>query len=355
MVIQANQYKIITDDTWSASLNRFLQQHPPSSCFILCDENTLQHCLPSLITSCPLLAEAEIIEVEAGEQSKSLEIAAQIWHTLSEAQADRDMLLINLGGGVVTDLGGFCASVYKRGVNFINVPTSLLAMADASVGAKNGIDFAGIKNMIGTFTEPVAVFVNPHFLRTLPQNQIMSGLAEVYKIALVSDRRFWSKLIKQNSQDLPAHISASIVLKNKIVKKDPLDKGLRKILNFGHTAGHALESASFLCNKPLLHGEAVLAGMLMESHLSWQKKMIGKKTLDLITGAFMENFTLPDISLINEADFFRLLQNDKKNKNKQLLFSLLNDIGSCKTNVEVKEPLIKKAFDYYKRQAHDQD
>ena len=235
-IIRSIGYTITIGNEFSKTLLSFLKTKKYSSYIIICDENTIQYCLPTLITSCSLLKDAHIIEIESGEASKSLEFCAHIWQTLIENKADKNSLIINLGGGVVSDLGGFCASTYKRGIDFINIPTTLLSMADASVGGKTGIDFAGLKNSIGTFAQPTGVFINPHFLETLSKRHFQNGLAEVFKIALTCDKIFWNELktldLEENKEQV---VTKSIVLKNKIVLKDPFDKGIRKILNFGQS------------------------------------------------------------------------------------------------------------------------
>lgn len=345
-VIKANGYNIQVGSQGFKGISAFLRRHSYASYFILCDENTLQHCLPLLVMQCPQLGEAQIIEAESGEASKSLEFCAQIWQTLLENQAGKNTLLINLGGGVISDLGGFSASVYKRGIDFIHVPTSLLAMADASVGAKTGIDFSGIKNSIGTFAQPKAVFVIPEFLNTLPARQYQNGLAEVFKIALVSDKTFWHELDSKKNKTARL-IAKSVALKNRIVLRDPMDKGLRRILNFGHTIGHAIEGLLLGSPHELLHGEAILAGMIIESHLAYQKKLIGKAVLEEVLSVFKRNFErapLPDLPV---KDLLNLMANDKKVSGATLRFSLINGIGSCLFDVSVTEKQIRKALTFY--------
>lgn len=344
-VIKSNGYSIFTGQGSFKALNAFLSKKAYSSYFILCDENTLQHCLPILITSCPKLVSAEIIEIEAGETSKSLEFSANIWQTFIENNTDKNSLLINLGGGVVSDLGGFTASVYKRGIDFINIPTSLLAMADASVGGKNGIDFLDLKNVIGTFAQPKAVFIHTDFLMTLSEEHFQNGLAEVYKMALVSDKKFWQQLKEGLNPD--SLTTKSILLKNKIVLKDPFDKGIRNVLNFGHTIGHAIEALVSETKNELLHGEAILVGMIMESHISFQKKLLAKKELMEIFSLFKDYFSLKDITELSLKDIFDKIKNDKKTLNNKFRFALIDKIGSCKINIEVTETQIKKSFDFY--------
>ncbi len=347
-VIKSLGYTITIGKDALKAFSAFLKKEKYSSHIIICDENTIQFCLPALIMSCPLLKEAEIIELESGEASKSLEFSAHIWQTLIENKADKHSLVINLGGGVVSDLGGFCASTYKRGIDFVNIPTSLLAMADASVGGKTGIDFASVKNVIGTFAQPKAVFVDPVFLKTLPQRHFQNGLAEIFKIALISDKKFWEELKTLDLRKDPEKlISKSIALKNTIVLKDPFDKGIRKTLNFGHSIGHAIESLLLGSENELLHGEAIVIGMMIESHLAFQKKLITKKELDEILPALKNTFIPQQIHLLDQISVLELLKNDKKNSKNKLRFALIAKTGSCRFDIEVTEAQVKKAFAFY--------
>ena len=344
--IKAKGYSVVISNTALKTASAFLAKARYSGYFILCDENTLQECLPFLINSCPELARAQIIEIESGEASKAMTICEPIWQTLIENQADRRTLLINLGGGVVSDLGGFIASVYKRGIDFINIPTSLLAMADASVGGKTGIDFYGIKNVIGSFACPKAVFVNPGFLSTLPEKHYQNGLAEVFKIALVSNKVFWNELRygKKKPEEL---VTKSIILKNNIVLRDPFDQGRRKMLNFGHTIGHAIEALTLGSAHELLHGEAVLAGMIMESHLAFQKKLIPKTVLVEVSTVLRSAFTLKNINGLAFDKILDQLGNDKKTIHHKIQFALITGIGTCRVDVTATAAQIKKAVSYY--------
>ncbi len=347
-VIKSLGYNITIGKDALKKLSAFLKTAKYSTHIIICDENTIQCCLPTLIMACPALKEAEIIELESGEESKCLDFSAHIWQTLVENKADKNSVIINLGGGVVSDLGGFCASTYKRGIDFINIPTSLLAMADASVGGKTGIDFAGLKNSIGTFAQPKAVFISPDFLKTLPARHYNNGLAEIFKIALISDKKFWEELKNLRSDHKADNlVTKSITLKNKIVTKDPLDKGIRKILNFGHSIGHAIESLLLGSENELLHGEAIVIGMIIETHLAFQKKLIAKKELDEIILALKTNFGVQQIHLLDQISILELLKNDKKTSKNKFKFALVAKIGSCKFDVEVTETQIKRAFDFY--------
>ena len=338
------------------AFNQYLKKESYSFYVIICDENTLVHCLPSLLASCTILKNAEVIELESGEASKDIEIASHIWQTLIELKADKKTLIINLGGGVVSDLGGFVASVYKRGIAFINIPTSLLAMADASVGGKTGIDFSSVKNVIGTITQPKGVFINFDFLSTLPERHINNGLAEVYKMALISDAKFWKKLSSQSKpKELEKWITKSVILKNTIVKKDPLEKNIRKALNFGHTVGHAIESVLLGTKNELLHGEAIVSGILAEAWLSYQKKLITKTELNTIVEVLTRTFKCTKLNTSDFEAIIAMAEQDKKNtstgsvtkKKNEIRCVLLNGIGNYKIDVAITSTQIKKSLEFY--------
>lgn len=345
-MIKSLGYTIYTGKTVFKDLNTFLKKQKYSSYFILCDENTLKNCLPVLITQCKELKDAEIFEIESGENSKSLQLCSQLWETLLSYNADRNSLIINLGGGVISDLGGFIASVYKRGIDFINIPTSLLAMVDASVGGKTGIDFSGLKNIIGTITQPKGVFIYDEFLETLPDRQLANGMAEIFKIALISDKAFWKKL--QSIRELEnSTIERSVSLKNSIVKKDPYDKGARKALNYGHTIGHAIESVLMASGVDVLHGEAVLAGMICEAKITYDKKLISKSEFEEVIQTLSGKFALMPLPALLFGEMIKAMINDKKNSKLQIKCVLLNGIGKHKIDVAVTPDQILDALEYY--------
>ncbi len=244
----------------------WLRQHAYSQIFILTDENTRRVCLPIFLEKTSLPNEVKIAEIPAGENFKTLAGCQQIWQQMLEAKLDRKALVVNLGGGVIGDLGGFCAATWKRGVDFIQVPTTLLAMTDAAIGSKLGIDFQGVKNIIGVFRNPAAVFVDPVFLKTLPERELRSGFAEVIKHAFIGGQL--SESLKLSESSWLETLRASIAVKARVVQEDPLENGLRAILNFGHTIGHALESYFLETKEPLTHGEAVAIGMICEGWLA---------------------------------------------------------------------------------------
>jgi 3-dehydroquinate synthase len=347
-LIKSNGYSVQIGTDIYPTISSFLAKQKYSQHIMVCDSNTLNQCLSKLILNCKRLADAEIIELEPGEENKSLEFSAHIWQTLIENKADKQSLIINFGGGVVSDIGGFCASTYKRGIDFINIPTSLLAMADASVGGKTGIDFNEIKNSIGTFAQPKAVFINPDFLKTLPKRHFKNGLAEIFKMALIYDKKFWAELKTIEPEDnAELLITKSVGLKNKLVLEDPFDNGVRKTLNFGHSIGHAMEALLLPTTNALLHGEAIVIGMMIESHLALQKKLVVKKEFDEVYSVLTNLFTPPQISQLSLSSILEVLKNDKKNSNNKFRFALINKIGSCAFDVEVTELQIKKAIEYY--------
>lgn len=288
---------------------------------ILVDENTKRECFSLL----PKISNSIIIEVPSGEENKNISICNTVWKKLSLNNFDRNSVLINLGGGVICDMGGFCASTYKRGLDFIQIPTTLLAMVDASIGGKIGINFNGLKNQIGLFSNPKSVIINPIFLKTVPEKQLQTGFAEVIKHSLITDKKYWEILSNTAFKDLDWQniIDISIQIKNTIVKSDPLEKNNRKKLNFGHTYGHAIESYYLEEKKPILHGEAVLMGIILESELS----LLSQNEKIDIKDYIISNFSLPDIPSKNKL--MKFLLNDKKNKKAKINFTLLNGIGRC--------------------------
>jgi 3-dehydroquinate synthase len=353
--IQTTSYEIHFKDLAYKSLDTYLKKETFSKIFLLVDENTHKHCLPHFLSQIQFDGIIEIIEIQSGEIHKTIETCMGVWRTLSELSADRKSLLINLGGGVVTDLGGFVSSTFKRGIKFINVPTTLLAMVDASVGGKTGVDLDISKNQIGTITFADMVLIDPRFLDTLPKNELRSGFAEMLKHGLIQDQKYWEQLrqLKQLTlNDLDELIYHSVTIKNNVVSKDPNETGLRKILNFGHTLGHAIESYC-LDNediKTLLHGEAIAIGMILEGYLS--SKISGLPINDLYEIKETFKATYPNVSFDDNSKkrIIDLMQSDKKNSHGQVKFVLLETIGQCQIDIEVENALIYEAFDFYSDQ-----
>ncbi len=290
----------------------WLHQRHYSQVFLLADTNTRRVCLPYFIEKTGLSPDLPVMEIPAGEAHKTLATCEQVWQAMFAAGLDRRALAINLGGGVVGDLGGFCAATYKRGVDFVQVPTTLLSMTDAAIGGKLGIDFQGIKNAVGVFQNPAAVFADPFFLKTLPGRELRSGFAEVIKHALIGDPVLWQNILQLTDlkdADWPRVLQASIAVKVRIVTEDPLEKGLRALLNFGHTVGHAVESFFLGSETPLTHGEAVAIGMICESWLAWGDTA---RTQDIrrLIGRFFPPVRIPEEHF---PELWRLMQQDKKN------------------------------------------
>jgi 3-dehydroquinate synthase len=288
------------------------------------------------------------MEIPAGEENKNLETCAQIWEQLTAHQFDRHSLLLVLGGGVLGDMGGFCAATFKRGIDFLLMPTTLLAQVDASVGGKLGIDFNQYKNHIGVFCEPSATLISPAFLRTLPPRELRSGFAEIIKHCLISDKRMWNgirtrTLEQQQWNELIAH---SVAFKKQVIDKDPREKGLRKILNFGHTVGHAIESYFLNSTNRLFHGEAIGIGMIAEAFIASKKKMISKDELKEITDYL--NQVYPKVKLPESAkSILTLMLQDKKNKGNKILMALPEGIGQARWDVEVSQEEIEESLKYY--------
>lgn len=337
---------VITHDI-RENLGRYIETNPFSGIAVLVDENTRRDCLPVIegIIKNPI-----IIEIRSGEIHKNLDTCQLIWQALTDSYFDRQGLLVNLGGGVIGDMGGFCAATYKRGIAFINIPTTLLAQVDASVGGKLGIDFAGFKNHIGVFTRPEQVMIDPVFLNTLPENELRSGFAEVIKHALIADAGYWPEITGRSfpAQDWPSHIGHSVKIKSHIVSDDPTEKGLRKILNFGHTLGHAIES--YFLNDPekhLLHGEAIAAGMVLESYLSSRILGMPESEVCQIRDYILSVFGMIKLTDKDLEPVIDLSMQDKKNEKGIINFSLLRRIGEATYNVAVSRLEMRDALRQY--------
>lgn len=336
-----------------SELNNYIKTTNPSKIFILVDTNTHDDCLPQFLErleSGDIIV--EVMEMPNGEDHKTIDICMGVWEALSEYNADRKSVLINLGGGVVTDLGGFVASTYMRGISYINIPTTLLAMVDASVGGKTGVDLGALKNQVGVINEGVMVGVDTSFLSTLPQNEMVSGFAEMLKHGLIYDQAYWNTLTHLENldiSDLDQLIYDSVVIKNKVVSEDPTEQGLRKILNFGHTLGHAIESyfLEHADRTPLLHGEAIAIGMILESYLATKVCGLSNKDFQTITEGILKTFSKVAITKDDQQIIINLLKHDKKNSYGIVKFVLLEAIGKPKIDCVVSNELILEAFEYY--------
>ncbi|HTL80218.1 MAG TPA: 3-dehydroquinate synthase [Bacteroidia bacterium] len=349
--IVTSGYSIQIGNSALDQLNAFLKKNKFSSLFILVDENSLRHCLPTLIANVKKLSEAEVIEVESGEKNKTLEVCTNIWRALGELGADRNSLLVNLGGGVITDMGGFIAAAYKRGMAFVNVPTTLLAQVDASVGGKTGVDLDGLKNQVGFFAEPQEVFIYPPFLRTLSKREMLSGFAEVLKHALIADADYWNFLKDINladASDWDEIILRSVNIKNEIVKQDPQEKNIRKTLNFGHTVGHAIETYFLEHAQTLLHGEAVAIGMICEAWLSVRHGGLEESKMEEIASIIHRSFGLHSIDTTAYHRIIELMRHDKKNEKGSINLTLLKDIGVPVINKRADASEIMESLDHYR-------
>ncbi|MBN7815673.1 3-dehydroquinate synthase [Algoriphagus pacificus] len=338
---------VIFSNSIASDLEKVLQGISFSKLFVLTDQNTEQHCLPLLKSVLP--AKTLFYSVSAGEKNKNLSTCAAIWSAMTAAALDRKALFINIGGGVIGDMGGFCASIYKRGIRFINIPTTLLSQVDASVGGKLGVDFEGLKNHLGTFNEPETVMISPEFLSTLPEEELRSGYAEIIKHGLIQDKAYFEKLKIENwkDQDWMELIQHSVGIKKQVVLADPKEAGLRKILNFGHTIGHAFESHFLDGPKHLLHGEAIAIGMICEAYLSFQKTNLSKEELETIQNIFLSIYGKFTFSKADLKPILDLCLQDKKNEGEVLMFSLLEKIGSCTYNIPVNRQEIEESIFYY--------
>ncbi len=339
-----------------ATLSDFISYRKPTSVFVLLDSNTQIHCYPLLVS---LLPSHETVIVKPGELHKDLQSCEFIWKKLSAAEADRNSLLINVGGGMITDLGGFAAACYKRGIGFVNIPTTLLAMVDAAVGAKTGIDFLGFKNQIGVFKPAELVVIDSNFLDTLPQRELLSGMAEVVKHYLIADEEAFFELSNKgnlhSTYDWAAIVKKNISIKQYIVERDPNEIGDRKALNFGHTIGHAVES--FFMDKgsqSLLHGEAVAIGMVCEAYLSCAQSLLTHAELGNITSLIKKFFSLPKLPEGSFPHLIELIKQDKKNISGLPRFTLLHGIGNYSIHQCVEQSIIIESFNYFNNSIHEQ-
>ncbi len=350
--ITTNECTIHFNEACYEPLNKHIKEKNFSKIFILVDENTHEHCLPYFLEKLETDILIEIIEIESGEINKTIDTCAGVWNTLSDLDADRKSLLINIGGGVITDLGGFVACTFKRGIAYINVPTTLLSMVDASVGGKTGVDLGHLKNQIGVISNPDLVLIDTIYLNTLPQNQMRSGLAEMLKHGLISNEIYWNKfkdLSKLTLDDLDVLIYESVLIKKNVVENDPLEDNLRKTLNFGHTLGHAIES--YFLSSPnkttLLHGEAIIVGMILACYISTELTGFPKQTTIDIKSLFINYYGKVEIKEDEYPAIIELLKYDKKNNHGNINFVLLESIGTPKIDCLVDDEIIVNAFHFY--------
>ena len=319
--------------------------------FILVDETTRQLCLP-LVENFDCLRHAEIITIGATDQHKTLESLTHVWSSLQRGGATRHSLMVNLGGGMVTDLGGFAASTFKRGLNYINIPTTLLAMVDASVGGKTGINFGGLKNEIGVFSTARSVILDTQFLRTMDAENMLSGYAEMLKHGLIADDSMWAELLNfdidvPDYHQLSRMLEDSVKVKERIVEEDPTEKGIRKALNLGHTVGHAFESFA-LQRKPVLHGYAVAWGLICELYLSHIKTGFPIEKMRQTVSFINEHYGKLSITCDDYPTLLELMTHDKKNTGSDINFTLLGDVGDIRINQTATKEEIEEALDFYR-------
>ncbi len=352
--IKNEQSSIFEKDLGWEQLLLLIKELNPTSIFVITDTNTEAFCLPVFKKKMPPNISIKVITFNAGESNKVIETCMILWSDLIKEGADKGSLIINLGGGVVSDLGGFVASTFNRGLPIINIPTTLLAMVDAAVGGKNGIDFNGIKNKIGVINQPKMVLIDSVFLKTLSSNEILSGFAEMLKHGLITSEAYWNSLKnmgEKTEEETDQLIWESIEIKNKVVLSDPLEQNVRKTLNYGHTLGHAIESYCLENDykQTLLHGEAIAIGMILATYFSHKILDFKLEKLNVITTEILDIYEKVVFSEEDQKEIIQLLAHDKKNTGGIINFVLLRDFGDCKLDCRVEESLIFDGFNFYKK------
>ena len=335
-----------------AELNQAIGEQSSESIFVLTDENTNRFCLPLALQS-EKLKGSHFITIKSGDEHKNVESAVEIWKYLSENGANRKSLMINLGGGMITDIGGFTASTFKRGMRYINVSTTLLGAVDAATGGKTGINFMGLKNEIGVFAPAETILIHIDFFKTLDDFNLRSGYAEMVKHALIDTREEWENVLKFDLENidfdkLKELLNRSFRIKERIVEADPFEANIRKALNLGHTFGHAFESWSYKIEKPVLHGYAVMWGMLCELYLSFFKLNFPKEELLRLKYLSKEFYGTIQFSCQDYEALYELMTHDKKNESKEINFTLLADIGDIRINQTATKEEIFECFDWFR-------
>ena len=343
--------RIVISRHFKSELAKTLSETEHDSIFVLTDSNTYKLCWP-VIAKFFTLRHAHVITIPSGDNHKTLEYLTKVWLALDENNATRHSCMINLGGGMITDLGGFAASTFKRGIDFVNVPTTLLAMVDASVGGKTGINFGGLKNEVGVFNDSKYVILDTEFLKTLDAENICSGYAEMLKHGLISTEAMWEELVsfdldQPDLKQLQRMVGDSVKVKERIVELDPHEKGIRKALNLGHTFGHAFESWA-LKRKPILHGYAVAFGLIPELYLSVAKTGFPTDKMRQTVTFIKENYGTLNITCDDYDELIELMQHDKKNQNGIINFTMLGGIGDIRINQTATTEEIKEALDFFR-------
>jgi 3-dehydroquinate synthase len=342
----------VTNDL-EKELSSIVANYPKGKIYIVVDENTRKYCLPQL-QQYAQFSEFPVLEIPSGEDHKSLESVVKVWNFLEENGADRKSLLINLGGGMLSDLCGFAASCFKRGLHFVNIPTTLLSQVDASVGGKTGINFNRLKNEIGVFNQPQTVIIASRFLTSLDKENILSGYAEMLKHGLIHSKPHWDECLDFDLnhidfETLNEMVGRSVAVKEYFVVKDPTEKNIRKALNLGHTVGHAFESLALHQNRPILHGFAVAYGLVVELYLSSKKVGFPMSETDRISKWIIETYGAFSISETDYEQLYLKMTKDKKNEAGRINFSLIPEIGKVEINIDCEKELILKGLEYFRK------
>ena len=333
-------------------LGSIISRYPKDKVFLVTEKTCDEFCVP-LITHTPGFEHFKKVVIPSGEENKKLSSVEKIWSFLSQNGADRKSLVVNLGGGMLTDLGGFAASTMKRGIDFVNIPTTLLSQVDASVGGKTGFNFNGLKNEIGVFNQPTNVFIDTRFLQTIDHQNFISGVAEMVKHGLIADADHLEEVVNYdlNNHDynlLRKIIANSVEIKDSFVFRDPYEVRIRKALNFGHTVGHAIESLALDFKTPLLHGYAVAYGMIVELYLSHQKCNLLAETLNRYAYWLIETFGKYPIDESHFETLYQLMTHDKKNEKGTINFTLIPSVGNVSINQICDKELIFEALTFFK-------
>jgi 3-dehydroquinate synthase len=343
--------RLLFTENLHADLDELLVQYAPDQIFVLTDQTTEVLCLP-LLRGASSLSKARFVCIPAGDEHKNVEQLAVVWQALSSQGATRKSVLVNLGGGMLTDLGGFAAASFKRGIDCIHIPTTVLSAVDAAVGGKTGINFNGLKNEIGAFHLPVAVLFYAPFFASLDRANILSGYAEMLKHGLLSDETYWKQLLaldldRPESSEFLQAVKRSVEIKDAITTQDPKEQGLRKALNLGHTAGHAFESLSHQQGRPVLHGFAIAWGMVCELYLSMRQQGFPSNLLQSYIAFVREEYGVYLISCKDYPALYEAMTHDKKNENANINFTLLSGIGDLKLDQTADRAQIEEMLDFY--------
>ena len=352
-----HQDLIFSNDV-ASHLDALVEKYNPSTLFVLVDSNTHECVLPQLITESKAITQAKVISIEAGDTNKNIESLMHIWAQLVENSATRKSMLINLGGGVVTDIGGFAGATFKRGIRFVNIPTTLLSAVDAAVGGKTGINFHGFKNEIGAFCEAEAVIISTRFLETLSSEELLSGYAEMLKHGLISNVDTYNRLLAKDvanidTEEMLQLLEESVMVKKRIVEEDPTEKGIRRALNLGHTAGHAFESLALQRKSPIPHGYAVAWGLVVELILSHMQLKFTSIELTRLATYIYENYGAFHITCDDYDALIEFMRHDKKNDSANAInFTMLKQVGDIHIDCIAPEDDIKTALDIYRDFMH---